>query len=166
MQHEGLPGDLIDILRAAESDDGQQSFPVIGARHKDGHIGGRPHQIHMVLPQIVAAMLRMLLFEQAVGITGGKPLIVQYPHPHIVLFGRCQNDVHLLPPAGAGIILEGTGLHTDLPDAAAVDCFNLRLDRFRMCLVRPQKRQHIAALLSVHDLFQSLVHAVILHSTV
>ena len=132
-RHDGndrIPRLLCVIDRIAdlpEADRGLQ-HPLYIKRER----AARPEEISRGAGNVLLFPLRVLL-DQTVRITRGKMLVVQDPYLHIPLFRLIEDDVHIMPPSGTAEVLVGPCLHTDRPDTALCDFFDLLADHlFRL----------------------------------
>ena len=94
---------------------------------------------------ILLFALRMLL-DQAVGVAGGKMLVIEDPDLHVSLFCFVQDDVHIVPPARSAEILVGPRLHAHGADPALGNFRDLLADHFFRLTAHPKKRKNIVVI--------------------
>ena len=105
-------------IRAPGGHDPIEAFPfpepVVNEKMGMGQGAG---SVHVVFQPVTLGVLGIFFRQFAVGHAAGIIAVVKQPHDHVQFFRLLQNEIQILPPAGAQIIRMGTGLHHKIVDA-------------------------------------------------
>ena len=135
-------------VRLRHSKDSQQiSIRTCKVFHQDGTAAAGTVNIHMALRQIQLLFLRLSGIA-AVGMSGGKFVIIQNPQPHLSLLCFGTDVVQVLPPARTAEIRMWSGFQTYLPDSALLYSVKLSANCFVVLPPHPQERKDMACALS------------------
>ena len=126
-------------------------------RHHAG-VRQRPGRIDVDLPDIFLPQVVPPLRDQPVGETGGKLPVVEQPYPHIPPARLFEDKAKIRPPFVLAEMRMDPAFHAEFVNVAALHGIDFLPQHCVILPMLPEKRQHVAALLSAQAFLQPCIH--------